>query len=179
MAHLFVSPTAQYELSVKLARLVFKSGFAPDCIIGVLRGGAVPGLVMHEMLKLEGMDIPFDFVTAKSYNGMNQDKGVEVRGLTEVVVKGKSILLVDDLWDTGRTICELASKLTKMGARDVVVATLYFKPTKNQYAPAIPNHFVSELAADVWVVFPHELTDIPKDALKGHPLFGCFNKSDV
>jgi len=171
MAYLFISPDFQYQLSVDLAKLVLASDFRPDCVISVLRGGAVPGLIMHEMFKRSGVDVPFDFVSAKSYDEMKKIEDLEIRGLTEVVVRDKKVLLVDDLWDTGDTLWGLATKMRAQKYRSLEVATLYFKPDKNKHAPAAPDYYLEELAADTWVVFPHELTDISADALKGHPLF--------
>ncbi len=168
MEKLFVKPFELYRDSVKLGYRILESGYKPDGIIGILRGGAVPCLVIHELFKLNGLEIPFDMITAKSYNGKEQAE-VKLRGLSEVEAFDKKLLLVDDLWDTGNTLNRIISVLNSMGAKEIRTATLYYKPTKNLQIIK-PDYYLRETSE--WVVFPHELSDILLDGDK-HPLYNC------
>jgi len=176
MAYLFIDPVKQYVDSIALAWQVLSSGYRPDGIIGLLRGGAVPGMVVHEMHSMNGTRMPFDFITTEAYNDKRTlNNEIKIRGLAEINVKGKTLLVTDDLWDTGRTLNEVVAELLHLGATGVKTAVVYFKPEKNLY-PMAPDYYVEKVKGGTWIVLPHELKDIPAEDLPLHPLYEHFKK---
>lgn len=68
------------------------------------------------------------FVKLKSYIGTQSSGTVqEIIGLTESV-EGRTVVLVDDIIDTGTTIFYLIKKLRELKPADLKVATMFFKP---------------------------------------------------
>lgn len=89
------------------------------------------------------------FIKLASYEGTESTGCVkQIMGLTKSV-KGKTVVVVEDIVDTGGTIEELHKILTEAGAADVRICTLMYKPesySKNipidYIANSIPNDFI-------------------------------------
>ncbi len=173
--YLFITPNKIYTDSILLARKVIASDFQPEGIIGVMRGGAVPGLVLPEVFRLYGSKIPFDFIYSIGYDGQQATGEAELHGLDRLDVAGKKILIGEDLWDTGNTLITIISKLASLGATEIRSAVLYFKPGNNKFPDLRPDYHLEDVDADRWIVLPHEINDIPPEARKFHPLYPYFN----
>ena len=155
--------------SFRLARKVYESGFSPDMLVAIWRGGTTVGIAVHEFLKIKGMS-PFHIaIKAKSYEGFEQTGRLEVVGLDPVLERlepGQKILLVDDVWDTGVTMEGLLSMIKERAGEkrpDVRVATVYFKPGRNRTGLS-PDYYIYK--DDSWLVFPHELEGLTDEELK-------------
>ena len=156
--------------SYHLAWKIFESGFKPDYIIGVWRGGTPVGIAVQEFLDFLG--VPSDHIAIRTsyYSGINSRKDdVQVYGLNYVIEKLKSedsLLIVDDVYDSGMSVGKVISDLEvacKKNMPEIRVATPYFKPTKNK-TNKTPDYFIHE--TDDWLVFPHELQGLSMDEIK-------------
>ena len=102
-----------------------------------------------DLLKKIEFDCEISFVKLASYCGTETTGAVkQIMGLNKSI-KGRSIILVEDIVDTGITIEELHKLVLKEGAKDVKVCTLLFKPDSYKKSlpidyPAIkiPNDFI-------------------------------------
>src|SRR5690554_7304431 len=101
--------TAQQLLddSLHLAARVLDSDFRPDLIIGIWRGGSPVGIAVQEVLAFVGVKSDHFAIRAASYKGIGKPGEVVIDGL-EYVAKQlparPNILLVDDVYDTGRSL---------------------------------------------------------------------------
>lgn len=96
-------------------------------LIGVLKGSFV---FMSDLIRAIDLPITLDFISAKSYVGTQSVGAVKVYMDTELDVAGKSILLVEDILDTGRTLSVLKETMLARGARDVKIAAFMDKPSR-------------------------------------------------
>lgn len=88
---------------------------------------------------VEGMDAEITFIRVKSYEGTSTTGTVkEVMGLHEDIA-GRTVIIVEDIIDTGNTIYNLINHLRERKASDVKVATLLFKPESLQ-KPLNPDY---------------------------------------
>src|SRR5512140_2713685 len=134
-----------YELLLNLAHKVLQSG-KRDLIIAIARGGTIPARILSDLL-----EIPYASLQVKLYNDMaHAGAKPEIKQPLTESAKGKRILLVDDIEDSGRSLQFTADYLKEVGATQVETATLYFKPT----CAVRPDFF--EKVTDNWVVFPWE-----------------------
>ncbi len=107
------------------------SQIAEDCrgkvplIICVLNGAAPFATDLFMNL---GIDAEIAFVRLKSYEGMGSTGAVkELVGLSEDIT-GRTVVVVEDIVDTGRTMSKLMKDLRQKGAESVRLATLLHKP---------------------------------------------------
>ena len=158
--------------SFKLAWQVYESGYRPNYIVGVWRGGAPIGIAVQEFLDVLGVESDHIAIRTSSYTGIGQrSKQVKVHGLSYIIRQLESedsLLIVDDVHDTGLSIEQTIEDLTracKKNTPEIRVATPYFKP-KNNKTNGVPDYFIHE--TDDWLVFPHELHGLSADEIRQH-----------
>lgn len=124
-----------------------------DKIIGITRGGAIPGVILSHL-----MGIKLYTIGLKTYNEEVQSDKVEIYGLDPVFYvncKNKRILIVDDICDSGQSIVILKDLFSRCTTIPPQFATLHYKPT----ACIIPDYFAQETTK--YIVYPWE-AEAPK-----------------
>lgn len=172
---IYISAQALLEDAFKLAAKIVKSGFRPDFIIGIWRGGTPVGIAVQEFLDYVGFKTDHIAIRTASYIGINQrsDK-VSVFGLNYIIDKisaNNTVLIVDDVFDTGLSmdavVQQLREKIDKNTPHDIRVAVPWFKPANNK-TQRIPDYYLHE--TDKWLVFPHELRGLTREeAVRNKP----------
>ena len=172
MDKLYISAQQLLEDSFALAMSVFDSGYRPDYIVGVWRGGAPVGIAVQELLELLGIKSDHIAIRTSSYTGIGQrSKTVKVHGLSYIVeriTKEDSLLLVDDVYDTGLSLEQVIVDLESAcgdNKPETRIATPWFKPGNNQTNRA-PDYYVHQSAQ--WLVFPHELNGLTLEEIREH-----------
>ncbi|WP_396588537.1 phosphoribosyltransferase [Bermanella sp. R86510] len=166
----YISAQQLLEDSFQLALKVYESGFRPDYIVGVWRGGAPVGIAVQELLHVFGVESDHIAIRTSSYTGIGERaKKVRVHGLTYLIKRVESedsLLIVDDVHDSGlsidQTIIDL-KKACKKNTPEIRVATPYYKP-KNNKTDRVPDYFLHE--SDEWLVFPHEIDGLTTTELR-------------
>ena len=152
--------------SFNLGLKILESEFRPDFIIGVWRGGTPIGIAVQEILEFYGQKSDHIAIRTSSYVGMQQQREVKVHGLEYVIDNieaDNNLLIVDDVFDSGRSIEAALRTLRKRCRRNmpdeerVKIATVYYKPLRNK-TELTPDYYCYE--TDDWLVFPHELKDL-------------------
>ena len=157
----FIQSEKLLKDSFQLAWQVYESGYRPNYIVGVWRGGAPIGIAVQEFLDVLGVESDHIAIRTSYYSSIAVKKqSVQVYGLNYVINKLESedsLLIVDDVHDTGLSIDQIIKNLNKACKKntpEIKVATPYFKP-KNNETNRTPDYFLHE--TDRWLVFPHEL----------------------
>lgn len=158
----FLDAQQLLEDSFELAAQVYKSGFRPSFIIAVWRGGAPMGIAMQELLAYRGVHSDHITVRTSSYHGIDQQESevhvYNMSYLIKKVSKEDSLLIVDDVFDTGKSIEAIIDTLEIKARRntphDIRVAVPYFKPTRN-VTKRVPDYYLHETTQ--WLKFPHSL----------------------
>ena len=165
----FIQAKELLEDSFKLAWQVYESGYRPNYIIGVWRGGAPIGIAVQEFLEVLGVHSDHIAIRTSYYSGIDQrNKEVQIYGLNYVIRKLESedsLLIVDDVHDTGISVQQIITdlkKACKKNTPEIRIATPYFKPLKNK-TDRKPDYFLHE--TDEWLVFPHELDGLTIDEM--------------
>jgi len=151
--------------SFTLAGMVFDSGYRPDVLLAVWRGGTPVGVAIHEFLLYKGLNTYHAVVKAESYTGIEKRRRPKVEHLDsvlQVVPGGARVLLIDDIFETGCTLKEIHERV-EAKTRHIKIATLYYKVGKNQ-TDLTPDFFLRETRK--WIVFPHELMDLSLEEIK-------------
>lgn len=161
------------EDSYRLANQVLDAGFAPTHIVGIWRGGAPIGIAVQELLAYRGVECDHIAIRTSSYSGIDQqEKEVRVYALgylIDTLNPEDRLLVIDDVFDSGRSIeaflKELAARCRHNMPETVRVATVYYKPSRNQTSLR-PDFFVHE--TDDWLVFPHEICGLSEAEIRAH-----------
>ncbi|MEN3037285.1 MAG: phosphoribosyltransferase [Candidatus Methanosuratincola petrocarbonis] len=142
---------------LELSRRIEESGFRPDSIVGVARGGWVVARLLSDLLGVdELLSIRVSF-----YRGVNQREAKpRIESPIAGEVKGKRILVADDVADTGESLLLVVDHLSSMGASAIRVATLHVKP----WSKIKPDYFVESTAS--WILYPWEYRETISNLLK-------------
>jgi len=166
----FINAQTLLDLSFELGVNILKSGFRPKFIIAVWRGGTPTGIAVQEVMDYYGVKTDHIAIRTSSYVGMQQQKEVSVHGLEYIINNinaEDSLLIIDDVFDSGRSIEALIRELRhtcRRNAPEVIkVATVYYKPARN-VTDIKPDFYLKE--TDDWLVFPHELVGCTDEEIK-------------
>ena len=169
MDKLFIQADELLSDSFNLAWKVYESGYRPNYIIGVWRGGAPIGIAVQEFLDVLGVSSDHIAIRTSHYKGIDvRDNEVQVYGLNYIIKQVESedsLLIVDDVHDTGISIQKIILDLQtacKKNTPEIKVATPYFKPMKNKIDRK-PDFYLHE--TEKWLVFPHELEGLSMDEI--------------
>lgn len=168
---LFLDAQQLLEDSFELAAKVYRSGFRPSFIVAVWRGGSPMGIAVQELLAYRGVNSDHITVRTSSYHEIDQQASrVHVYSMNYLVKKisaNDSLLIVDDVYDTGRSIEAIIETLTRKTRRntphDIRIAVPYYKPSRNQ-TNRQPDYFLYE--TDQWLKFPHSLEGLSDQEVK-------------
>ncbi len=161
----FISAQELLEDSFRLAQLIFKDGFHPQFIVGIWRGGTPVGIAVQEYFEFMNVQTDHISVRTSSYYGINkQAKKIRVHGLHYLIENANAddkLLIVDDVFDSGRSVAALIKAIRKQSRLNapskIRVACPWYKPSKN-VVKFEPDYFLHE--SDEWLVFPHELAGL-------------------
>ncbi len=170
--------------ALKLAHRIYCEGFVPDVIYVSLRGGAYMANVISEYFKIARRGerpVLYAAVVARSYSDIRQHDKVMVDGWTyspEYLRAGDRILLVDDIFDSGKTINYLVEVLLEKGIprKDIKVAVHDYKhfTYQAQQLPIQPDYFcrkftITKPEEDLWIHYlSHELIGLSPQELEEH-----------
>ena len=153
--------------SWRLAAAVKASGWQPDILIALWRGGAPVGVALHEYFKVSGWNVQHIPLKCASYTGIGENCGTVEFTHGDIVFgmlrKGDKVLVVDDVFDTGKTAEAVKRRIDATGA-EMRMACVYWKPRKN-ITSLTPDYYVKDVGLD-WIVFPHEIEGLTKDEIR-------------
>lgn len=120
------------------------------------------GIAMQELLAYRGVETDHIAIRTSCYHAIDQQAAeVKVYNLSYLIKKVSAedrLLIVDDVYDTGRSIEAIINALqsaTRLNMpSEVKVAVPYYKPARNQ-TERVPDYFLHE--TDQWLKFPHSL----------------------
>lgn len=164
----YITANELLDDSFRLAHAILESGFEPDYIVGVWRGGTPIGIAVQEYLDYRGQKSDHIAIRTSSYTGIaTRTSTVRVHGLGYIVDNINShdkLLIVDDVFDTGLSIEAVIRDLKEQCRRnmpeDTRVATVYYKPEKSK-TERVPDYYIHQ--SNQWLIFPHEITGLTID----------------
>jgi len=121
-----------------------------EAIVCVTRGGLVPAAIVARELEIRLIET----VCVASYHDYkNQGAASVLKGVADSIAnvaggKGKGVLIVDDLVDTGKT-----ARIVRDILPEAHFATVYAKPMGRP----LVDTFITEVSQDTWIYFPWDL----------------------
>jgi len=145
----------------KLAEQVEESGFEPDAIVAIGSGGFIPARILRTFIKK-----PIWAVGIAYYDDKNKptDTPHKVQWIDEVErkLRGKRILLVDEVDDSRTTLEYCIRELLTHKPAEVAVAVLHnkLKEKRGVIPPEVKLYLSGRELEDKWVCYPWDALDI-------------------
>ncbi len=137
-----------YRLARALSHKVIKSGYEPDIIIGVARGGLVSARMVCDLLLKNDL---LSITTQHWGIATNLGKArIKFSLPQEADISGKRLLVVDDVADTGDSISIIMDYLKEQNPIDIRTAVLHYKTCST----TIPDYYGEKLEEWNWIIYP-------------------------
>ncbi|WNZ30363.1 MAG: phosphoribosyltransferase [Candidatus Bathyarchaeota archaeon] len=140
-----------YRLAKKVADKINKSGYQPEVIVGLARGGWVLARVLCDFVGVK------DLVSLKvEHWGVTAtpDGTAKIRNEIRADLKGKNVLIVDDLTDTGESMRVAVDYIKSLEPAEIRTASL-----QHLTCAKFKSDYVGEELPWVWVIFPWNFTE--------------------
>jgi len=147
MDYLILSWSDVYNLTLRLSERIVTSGFTPDIIVGIARGGWIPARILSDVLYANTLhNIRIEYYTDVGARGREPKITQPLSGS----LKGKKILLVDEVADTGDSLFYAIEHVKHLGVEEQRSAVLHLKPTSR----ITPDYYMVQTSS--WTVYPWE-----------------------
>ena len=144
------------DLAIQLADRL-PTGY--DVMLVITRGGMVPACIVSERLNLRNILV----AAVMFYTGQERtlDKPIFLQFPADPLLNERRVLIVDDVWDSGRTIMAVRERVRDAGGIPET-AVLHYKPNRTTYSDARPDYYIDE--TDAWIVYPWDVGEVDKMA---------------
>lgn len=135
-----------------------------DALLMITRGGIVPGGLIAEAL-----DIRYVLTAAVQFSNVVQKTLSWPEFLqfpADALLQGKRVLVVDDVWDSGRAIMAVKGRVEQAGGIPEF-AVLHYKPKESLFPKEAPHYYAA--LTDAWIVYPWETNRRPRSVPLTHP----------
>jgi hypoxanthine phosphoribosyltransferase len=150
----------QFDRLVRdVASTIRTSGFQPDVVVAIARGGFVPARILCDYLGVMEL-VSFRI---EHYQGQHAEAQARIRHPLSVAVQGKQVLIVDDLSDTGETFEVAARYLNELGAAAVRTAALHYK----RQSKFEPDYYAKRLRKWRWLSYPWARIEDVTELIRG------------
>lgn len=160
---------------MNIARDIITSGWRPDYIVGISRGGAVPGIMLSHFLKVPfrplevslrdgGVAVSDTSMAEDAVGYVPFDERVNLQDVTDIT-RRKNILIVDDINDSGATLEWIRNDWLRSSVPgnshddawglNVRVATIVHNHSSSEDVSYF-GFEINKYEHDCWVVFPYE-----------------------
>jgi hypoxanthine phosphoribosyltransferase len=167
----FIGAQELLESSMQLGVNIYESGYNPNFIIAIWRGGTPVGIAVQELLDYFKIQTDHISIRTSSYYGIGQrSRTIRVHGL-DYIIKNINLedrlLIVDDVFDTGLSINAVIAHIKTYARKNtpnmIRIATPYYKPNNNK-TDITPDYYIYK--TDKWLIFPHELNELSREEIK-------------
>jgi hypoxanthine phosphoribosyltransferase len=182
MNKIFLDEETLIQDSFRLGVQIVESGFRPTFIVGLWRGGSSVGIYVQECLQTLGIEtnhisLRTSYRGRLSYHATVASAEAEIRVhgtqyLLESLNAEDSLLLVDDVFSTGKSIDAVITRLSRHLKRNmpgqIRIATLYERPSfrTTDIRPDFVQH-----RTENWLVFPYEINGLSIQEIRDHKPF--------
>ncbi len=145
----------------KLSENITASGFTPDVIVAIGTGGFIPARILKTFINKPILTVGLSY-----YDENNKPKAApeKIQWIDEVEnkLKGKKILLVDEVDDSRVTLEYCLRELLRHSPLEMAVAVLHNKNKEKRgiIPDEVSKYFAGEILEDNWICYPWDAMDI-------------------
>ncbi|MBN2440447.1 MAG: phosphoribosyltransferase [Spirochaetales bacterium] len=149
-----------HKLVHKLVQDIISSGFTFDCIVAIGTGGFIPARIFKTYLNKPIFTVGIQYYDENN-NPSESPRKIQWIDEVERKLKGKRILLVDEIDDSRTTLVFCLNELLHHEPKQVAIAVIHNKKKiKNADFPHEVVYFCGEYIEDKWVEYPWSALDI-------------------
>jgi hypoxanthine phosphoribosyltransferase len=152
MKYIYVSWSEAIKLTIELAGEIISSNYLPNSIVAISRGGLIPARVLSDIINVD--EVYSIKASLWGVGGKVFDRVVIQE--VELPIKGKKVLIVDDVVDSGSTLDTVVRRIKVFNPEEVRTAVLHIKPTSKY----IPDYYVSRLESWAWIIYPWTIHEV-------------------
>jgi hypoxanthine phosphoribosyltransferase len=147
------------RLCQRLGGLIRDSGYRPDLVIAIGRGGYVPARLLCDYMHIMGLTS----IKIEHYlSGANRQEEAVIRHPLKADIRGLRVLVVDDVNDTGDTLEAAMQHLQTFQPGEIRTAVMHHK---------VLTHFEEDYSAEKiikwrWLIYPWAVNEDVSDFLK-------------
>jgi len=146
-----VSSAMVTRLCRKLAHKIQDSGFNPDIVICIARGGYIPARLICDYLNIYNLTS----IRIKHYTGSTKSETARLLEPLSIDIKGMNVLLIDDIDDTGDTLKLAQDYLKGLNPQEIKVAVLHHKIIST----LTPDFFAQKIIRWRWITYPWAIVE--------------------
>ena len=146
----------EFEQGIKdVAKQIQDDGFDPDYLIGIARGGCIPGVYLSHTLRKPIMMIQWN---TRDDNPFGNEYP---HYLPRDLIAGQKVIIIDDIVDGGTTLTELFTSWQcnlggkKIPLQNIRIAAMYYNIAQDIKVDYY-HRTINRDADDRWVIFPWE-----------------------
>jgi uncharacterized protein len=146
-----------------LYRQIQNANYLPDYIIAIGTGGFIPARILRSYLNIPiiCMTVGFYSDDDKLQKRTKRIQMIEKDSLEHKMIKGKKIIVIDELDDTRSTLQYVTNLLLDLGPKEISVGVLHNKKKEKEgRLDKSIKYFSGKMIEDRWVVYPWESTNI-------------------
>lgn len=120
-----------------------------DNLLVITRGGMVPACLVSEKLDMRNILV----AAVMFYTDVDEklDEPVFLQFPPDPYLSGRRILVVDDVWDTGKTVMSVRRRIEAAGGQPEV-AVIHYKPERSKFPEHEPDYYAKTTGG--WIVYP-------------------------
>lgn len=146
-----VSSATVTRLCRKLAHKIQDSGFNPDIVICIARGGYIPARLICDYLNIYNLTS----IRIKHYTGSDKSETARLLEPLSIDIQGMNVLLVDDIDDTSDTLQLAQDYLKGLNPKEIKIAVLHHKITST----LTPDFFAQKIIRWRWITYPWAIVE--------------------
>lgn len=154
MKHTVDVMISEQEIATRIAELGkqisehYRNSGSEMVLVGLLRGSF---MFMADLCRAIDVAHEVDFMTASSYgSGMSSTRDVKILKDLDEDIRGKVVLIVEDIIDSGNTLSKVREILQLREPKSLAICTLLDKPERREVE--VPVEFVGFTIPDEFVV---------------------------
>jgi len=146
-----VSYATVTRLSRKLAHKIQDSGFNPDIVICIARGGYIPARLICDYLNIYNLTS----IRIQHYTGTTKSETARLLDPLSIDIQGMNVLLVDDINDTSESLLLAQDYLKGMNPKELRIAVLHHKISST----LTPDYFAKKVIRWRWITYPWAIVE--------------------
>ena len=158
------------DIDALIDHLIPQFNYEFEGMVIITRGGIVPGGLLAAVLQIENiLTAAVDFPAENEIDSTRQQSRFLawpqfVQFPNDDVLSARRILIVDDVWGSGRTITTVKNRVSGAGGLPYT-CVLHFNPHRNLFVKGRPDYYAA--ITDAYIVYPWESPRSPEGAFLG------------